>query len=56
MNKQLDQGCYRIDWMGRKHAFVRCIACFHELEDCRAVRMMAHLFLTHSSETKRIEK
>lgn len=53
---QLNQGCYRIDWMGRPHMFVKCIACLHLDEDCRHLRTQTHLMLAHADETKGMEK
>lgn len=54
MNKQYNQGCYRIDWMGRPHMFVRCISCLHSTEDCRYLRTIEPLMLIHADETKDI--
>ncbi len=55
MNTQYNQGCYRIDWMGRPHMFVRCIACLHLDEDCRHLRTIEPLMLIHADETKKME-
>ncbi len=52
MTPQYNQGCYRIDWMGRPHMFVRCIACLHLDEDCRYLRTIQPLMLIHADETK----
>lgn len=54
MNIQYSQGCYRIDWMGRPHMFVRCIACLHLNEDCRHLRTIQPLMLIHADEARRL--
>jgi len=51
--EQKNQGCIRIDWMGRSHTFVRCISCIHNREDCRLLRVKGRLMLIHSDETKK---
>ena len=53
---QYDQGCYRIDWMGKPHLFVRCISCLHLEEDCRYLRNTRHLILIHSDEAKEMKQ
>jgi len=54
LTAQYNQGCIRIDWMGRPHKFVRCIACMHREEDCRHLRTIEPLMLIHADETKKI--
>jgi hypothetical protein len=49
---QYNQGCYIVDWLGRPHIFVRCIACLHCNEDCRHLRNIRSLMLIHADETQ----
>lgn len=52
MNIQYNQGCYLIDWMGRPHMFVKCVKCLHLDEDCRHLRTIKPLMLSHYDEIK----